>query len=48
MSILSHSKLELYSICFFFISDSVRKILKKFKSFSQPAKPVGKPDHPVH
>ena len=33
---------------FFWISDSLRKVLTNFKSLSQPAKLVGKPDQPVH
>ena len=49
MSVLSHSKSELYSVCFFFlISNSVRKILTNFENCSQPNEPVGKPDQPVH
>ena len=41
MSVLSHSKSELYSIYFFWIPDSVRKILKNFENFSQTAESVG-------
>ena len=33
---------------FFWINDSLRKVLKNFKSLSQPAELVGKPDQPVH
>ena len=33
---------------FFWILDSLRKVLKNFESLSRPAKLVGKPDHPVH
>ena len=33
---------------FFWIHDSVRKILKIFESCSQSAKLVGELDHPVH
>ena len=48
MSILSHSESELYSVCFFWIPDSVRKIIINFENCSQPAIPVGKPDQPVY
>ena len=47
MSVLSHSELVFYLICFF-IPDSLRKVLKNFESLSQSAELVGKPDHPVH
>ena len=33
---------------FFWISDSLKKVLKNFESLSQPAKLVEKPDYPVH
>ena len=33
---------------FFWILDSLRKVLKNFESLSQPAELVGKPDQPVH
>ena len=33
---------------FFWIPDSMRKILKNFENFSQPAEPVGELDKPVH
>ena len=33
---------------FFWISDSLRKVLKNFEILSQPAELVGKPDQPVH
>ena len=33
---------------FFWIPDSLMKVLKSFKSLSQPSGLVGKPDHPVH
>ena len=46
MSVLNHSELELYSVCFFFwILDSVRKIMKFFENYSQPDELVGKPVH---
>ena len=48
MSVLSHSELELYSVCFFWIPDFVRNILKNFENCSEPAEPVGKPDLPIH
>ena len=48
MSVLSHSKLELCFVYFFWISDSMRKILKNFENCSQPNELVGKPDQPVH
>ena len=35
-------------LLFFWISDSLRKVLKIFKSLSQPVGLVGKPNHPVH
>ena len=48
VSVLSHSELDLYSVYFFWILDSLRKVLKNFKSLSQPAEVVGKPNQPVH
>ena len=33
---------------FFWIPDSLKKVLKKFESLYQPYELVGKPDHPVH
>ena len=33
---------------FCWIPDSVRKVLKNFEIFSQPARPVGKLNQPVH
>ena len=33
---------------FFWISDSLRKVLKNFETLSQPAQLVGKPDQPIH
>ena len=33
---------------FFWILDSMRKVLKIFEIFSQPAGPIGKPNHLVH
>ena len=33
---------------FFWIPDSLRKVLKNFESLSQPDELVGKPDQPVH
>ena len=48
MSVLSHSELVFYLICFFWIPDSQRKVLKIFDSLSQPAVLVGKQDQPVH
>ena len=44
MSVLSHSESKLYSICFFWISDSMRNILTNFENFSQPFVSVGKLD----
>ena len=44
MSVLSHLELDLYSICFFWIPDSLIKVLKKFESLSQPVELVKKPD----
>ena len=32
----------------FWIPDSMRKVLKNFQIFSQPSRPVGKLNHPVH
>ena len=48
MLVLSQSELELYYVFFFWILDSMRKYLKIFENFSQPAEPIGKPDQPVH
>ena len=48
MSVLSHSESKLYSVSFFKIPDYVRKVLKNFENYSQPAELVGKPDQPVH
>ena len=48
VSVLSHSELVFYLICFFWIPDSQRKVLKIFESLSQPYELVGKPDLPVH
>ena len=48
LSDLSHSELELHSVCFFWIPDSVRKVLTSFKIFSQLNGPVGKPNQPVY
>ena len=48
MSILTHSELKLSFVSFFWILDSVRKILKNFENFSQPAESVRKPDQLVH
>ena len=50
MSVLGHSESEVHFVClfFFWIPDSVRKVLKFFEIFSQPARPVGKPNQPVH
>ena len=47
VSILSHSESELYSVCFFWITNSVRKILKNFESCSRSDELVGKPDYSV-
>ena len=47
VSDLSHSESELHSI-FCWIPDSVRKVMKNFEIFSQPARPVRKPNQPVH
>ena len=33
---------------FFWITDSLRKILTNFGNFSHPTRPVGKPNQPVH
>ena len=48
MLVLSHSELDLYSVCFFSIPDSLRKVLKNFESLSQPVELVGKPNQSVH
>ena len=48
MSVLNHSELVFYLICFFWIPESLRKILKNFESLSQLAGLVGKPNQPVH
>ena len=45
MSVLNHSELELYYVCFFWIPDSMRKIMKIFENYSQLAELVGKPVH---
>ena len=39
-------KISLY--LFFWIPDSIRKVLTSFEIFSQPAGPVGKPNQLVH
>ena len=45
----SHSfRVELALCLFFWILDSVRKVLKNFENFSQPVGPIGKSDQPVH
>ena len=36
VSNLGHSESKLHSICFFWIPDSVRKVIKSFEIFSQP------------
>ena len=43
-SVLTHSKLESYTVAFFFffIPHFVRNVLTKFDIFSQSARPVGK------
>ena len=46
--VLSHSELVLYLICFFWILDCYRKVLKYFESLSQPAELVRRLDQPVH
>ena len=33
---------------FFWIQDSMRNFLTNFEIFSEPARPVGKPNQPVH
>ena len=48
MLVLSHSEFEFVICLFFWISESMRKIIKKFENYSQPAKLVGKPDQLVH
>ena len=48
MSDLGHLESELHSVYFFWIVDSLRKDLKIFEIFSQLARPVGKPNQPVH
>ena len=48
VSVLTHSKSELYTLLFFGIPYYVRKILTNFENCSQPAGPVGEPDQPVH
>ena len=45
----SHSFRVGIALClFFWISDSIRKVLKFFENFSQPEEPVEKPDQHVH
>ena len=44
VSVLSHSESVFYSVYFFWISDSLRKVLKNFESLSQPDELVRKPD----
>ena len=48
MSALSHSVLELYFVWFFWILDSMRKILTNFENWSQPDELVGKSNQQVH
>ena len=48
VSILSHLELDLYSVCFFWIPNSLRKVRKNFESLSQPDGLVGKLEHLVH
>ena len=48
MSVLSHSESNLYSIYFFWIPDSLRKVLTNFEILSQSVELIGKPDHLVH
>ena len=47
VSVLSHSVLELYTVCFFWFPYSVRNVLKNFQNCSQPDRPVGELDQPV-
>ena len=47
MSVLNHSESDLYSV-FFWIPDSLRKVLKIFEILSQLYELVGNPDRPVH
>ena len=47
MSVLSHSESDLFSV-FFWIPDSLKKVLTNLESLSQPDELVGKPDQPVH
>ena len=48
VSVLSHSELVFYLVCFFLILESLRKVLKNFGSLSQLDEMVGKPDQPDH
>ena len=48
VSVLSHSELVFYLVCFFWIPESLRKVLINFKSLSQSAELVGKPDQQIH
>ena len=48
VSILFHSDLELHSVFFFWIPESLRKVLKFFEIFSQPCGPFGKLNQSVH
>ena len=48
VSDLSYLESELHSVYFFWIPDSVSKVLKSFEIFSQPAGPVGKLNQPLH
>ena len=48
MLVLSHSESDLYFVCFFWIPDSLRKVLTNFESLSQLAELVGKPDQPLY
>ena len=47
VSVLSHSVLELYTVCFFWFPYSLRNVLKNFQNCSQPDRPVGELDQPV-
>ena len=44
VSVLSHLELVFYLIYFFWIFDSLRKVLTNFESLSQPVVLVGKQD----
>ena len=48
MSILSHSESDLYSVSFFWILESLKKVLTNSESLSQPSELVLKPDQLVH